>query len=313
MEKHLLQYAPMIVFGLAGLGVVYFLLVYRRKNDLRVWLHNLRQMAERAGGDEAFRKEKLAEIESELAKLPVPETIVPVKRKHEASLQTLPTFMFVVGACGVFLFFMGIFRPHPEGRGNWEIYAGPICLAVVALAYAYLERIRPNYSRVQRMNCKYLLQKAGDDPAALDTLTGILEYYPGVPQLWMEKADALASGGRIDEAVEAIKRAVALAPRDLDLSVVEVSFHLRKGSLDDAEKALENVWNLKKVPTDPRPDIYAAAIALRRDDTEKAFEHGERAVGLDRDFLQRFFPRDEGLRDIEKFLRARKAFSSDRK
>lgn len=305
MEQYM-HYLPMVAYGLCGLGVVYLLITYKRKHDLRDWLNQLRHIAAKASENEAYRKEKLAEAETELAKYPVPESISPVQRKHEAYLQMLPKFMFVVGSCGVFLLFMGLFRPHPEGTSNWEIYVGPACLLFTAYMYFFLERIRPNYARVQQMNCKYLLQKAGNDPESLGTLCEILEYYPGVPQLWMEKADALANDNKLDDAIDAIRHAVALAPQNIDLNIVEVAFHLRKGAAEDAEKALDTVWNLKKAPTDPRPDIYAAAIALRRGDEEKALKHGEKAAELDKDFLERFFPRDEALKEIEKFLKVKK-------
>lgn len=276
MEQYM-QYAPMVVYGVCALGVVYFLMMYKRKHDLRAWLGQLRQTAARAGEDESFRKEKLAETEAELAKFPTPDEVVPVKRKHEAYLQMLPKFMFVVGCCGVFFLFMGLFRPRAEGQRNWEIYTGPALLLFTGYMWFFLERIRPNYSRVQQMNRKYLLQKAGNDADSLGTLTEILQYYPGVPELWMEKADSLANSQRMDEAIDAIRQAVSLAPQNIDLAIVEVSFLLRKGAAEDAEKALDNVWNLKKAPSDPRPDLYGAAIALRQGNVEKALEHGEKA------------------------------------
>lgn len=291
IQKHI----PQIIYGLVAAGVMYLLIRYRKKNDLTAWLQNLRANAARAVKDEAFRKRELADAEAEIAKYPVPGTVVPIKCNHEAFLQILPKLLFMICFSGVFFTYMGLFPQGDPGKGNWEIYVGPALLLLTGLAVVKLELIRANYGRVQQMNRKYLLQKAGQDPDRHNTMVKILEYYPGVSQLWLEHADQLAASGRMDEALAAIKKAREISPDNMDMMVVELSFLLRADRLADAERSLKALSGLARSDSDPRLELYTAALNLRQNEVRKAEKNLKEALDRDRRFCETILPLDQAL------------------
>jgi tetratricopeptide (TPR) repeat protein len=307
-----LSHAPMIGFIILGLGVNYLLLRYKRKHDLNEWMQRLTRDAGRAATDEDFRRRELAATEAELARYATPETITPVKRNQEVYMQTFPKFIWVVGIAAMVITFMGLFLPRQEGRGNWEIYVGPGLLAVTGLLLLLTEKVRSSYGRVQMLNRKYLLHKAANESEKLlPVMEEILLYYPLVPGLRLEHADQLARANRMDEAIEAVKLAEEMAPNNADLKIVEMSFQLRAGRLAKAEIILKQLWDMPLSLSDPRRELFAAAMDLRRGNEKGAEENLEKAVELDKAFSEKFLSLDQTLSALNAFAGERGIFSGN--
>lgn len=288
---------PQIIYGICAIGAIFWILRYRKSRDLAAWLQTLRQSAVRASKNKEYREAQLADAEAEIAKYPVPDSVTPIKRSHEMMLQVLPRFLFLLTFSGLFFTYMGLFPQGGEGRTNWELYVGPGLLALTAFAIVKLELVRRNYGRVQQLNRKYLLQKAGIDPARHETMRQVLEYYPGVAQLWLEHADQLAVSERMDDALAAIKKARELSPDSLDMAVVELSFLIRAGKTEKADEALKKIESMPRVETDPRAELYSAALYLKHNEIKKARKNLEKALELDRGFCESILPLDKSLAD----------------
>lgn len=303
--NNLPQYLPALAFAVCGCGVIYFLYRYSRKRDLRVWTETVQAAASRAAADEAFRRTELAAAEARLAALPAPATIVPIRRRHEILLQLLPKFVFVIGSTGVAFLFLGLFH-YPPGKGSdWLNGVGGALVVMAGLLLLFSEKLQRDYERVRQLNRKYLLSKAGNDfPGMFEAMEELLNYYPAVPELWLEHADRLAKASRMDDALRAVRKARELSrPGQLDLAIVELSFLVRKGDAPGAEKMLAALSDMKPEASDPRPDMYAAALALLQKDRKKAEEHARKAMELDRHFVEKFLLRDETLKDVKALLR----------
>lgn len=286
-----------------GVGIVVFLFRYKKSRDFRSWVNRLRTDAAIAARDKDFRNAELEKVERELAEYPRPEPIVPGKRSHEVYIQAIPPFIWLNGMIGVFVTFMGLSHSPAEGERNWMLYLGPAVLVVVGVLILVLEKFRSSYMRVQLLNRKYMLVKAGERYAeALAILAEILEYYPNVPELHMEKADQCTKvEGRLDEAVDSVRRARELKPGGLDWAIVELSFLLRLGRTPEAGKLVKILPEFNPSPSDPRPEIYCAALELQNNDKKKAKKHLKKAMELDGEFIAEFLDRDPSLAEIKQF------------
>lgn len=292
------QQLPQIIFGICAIGALFWAMRYRKSRDLAGWLQELRRNAVRASKNDDFRRAELADAEAEIAKYPVPNPIESIKRRDEAVLQIVPKMLFMIVFGGLFFTYMGLFQPIPEGKSNWELYVGPGILLVAVALIIKLESFRRYYGRIQQINRKYLLQKAGMDPARHQTMTEVLQYYPGVAQLWLEHADQYAVDGRLDDALAAIKKARELAPGNLDFLVVELSFLIRADKISEAEDALKQLEEAPRVESDPRFNLYAAAVFLKRNEVRKAKKSLEEALERDRPFSEGILPRDLSLAEV---------------
>lgn len=307
-----LAHAPILAYAAVGVAVSYLFLRYKRRNDLNDWMRRLTQDATRAAGDEEYRLRELEATETELAKFPVPESIVPVKRNQEVYMQTLPKFIWVMGTGAIVITFMGLFMPRAEGRANWEIYAGPALLAVSVLLLLVTEKVRSSYGRVQMLNRKYLLYKAGNElEKLLPVMREILEYYPLVPGLRLENADQLAKSGRLDDAIAEVKKAQEMAPDNADLKIIEMSFQLRNGQLAKAELILKQLRDMPLTLSDPRRELFAAAMDLRRGNDKGAEENLRQAIELDKAFSKKFLPLDPTLADLNALAEKLDVFAED--
>lgn len=293
----LMQYAPKVVVTLCGLAFVYILLRYKRRNDIPAWLRVIYARMERASKNEPFRQSELADANAEIAKYPVPNPIAPITNKQQVRLAAYPKMLFMSGLTGVVFIYLGLFETGPAGT-FWPVYAGWGFIAVTALLYWTSEKARPYYRRVQQLNRKYLLQKAGMDPERGDTLREILEYYPTMAPLWMELADQYAMDKRYDEAVAAIRKGHELLPEDMDYVLIEASFHLRREDGDAMAVALNAAEKLRKVASDPRVAVYRGALALLRGEKKASLRYGKEAMELDADFTEKLVKKDEGLKAL---------------
>ncbi len=299
--------APSIAGAAVALGIVFLLLRFRRKNDLQAWMKILRDKAERAATDPDFRDRELQEAEEQIAQYTPPEPAEPVKRKQEMYIQLLPKFLFLNGSGGALLTWIGLFQPPAHQETNWMLIIGLVLLAATGIVILLTARLRRHHAWLQQLNRKYLMQKAaGDENGLLATIDRILQYYPGVPELWLEKADQLSRFNRLDEALIAVEKARSLAPKSLDIAVVEISFMLRNNRLNDAERALKQLDEMEKAPSDPRAEIYRAQLALLRNELTKAKKHAEKAAELDASFTTRFLDREDSLKDLRSMMQEMK-------
>lgn len=297
----LLQYAPKPLVIFAGLALVYAIRRYNRKNDGAAWLRHIYACAEKATKNEQYRQSELADANEKIAQYPETDPIEPISLKMRTRINGFPKMLFMAGLTGAVFIYLGLFETGPSGT-IWPVYAGAGFLILALALYRATENMRPRIRRVQQLNRKYLLQKAGKDAERFETLKEIIEYYPEVGELRLELGDQYAVVNKLDEAVREVKKARKLSPENIDMALVETSFQLRRGDADGAEKALDNAEALKKIATDPRIALYRAAIALRKKDRETAARSGEEAKDLDRNFTEHLLEKDPGLKDLADFF-----------
>lgn len=294
---------PLLFLAAAAVGILVVLWRFRRTRDLQSWTKQMHADFAKAQNDETFRREQLAAAQTELAAYPRPAVVLTVKRHQELFLHTMPKTLFLLGVCGLGVTAVGLYRPVNELNRNWMIYLGPALLLVVGALLLLTERAWANYRRIQLLNRSYVLEKAGKEFGPMfEHLNEILEYYPRIPELWLEKADQLACAGRLDEALAAVKKAQELSPHSIDLKMVEVTYLLRNDDVNGAETALENLAGVKRAASDPRHELYSAALELRRGNREKAKEYAEKALALDSAFSKRLTGRDETLQGVVDLL-----------
>ncbi len=297
----ILQYAPKAATILASLGLLYAIRRYNQKNDGTSWLRHIYASAEKAAKDEQYRQNELADANTQIAQYPTPNPIEPITEKQQRRLGFFPKMMFMTGLSAVVCIYLGLFSDDPTAA-TWALLSGFGFLALTALFYWSAEKTRPYVRRVQELNRKYLLLKAGKDEERFATLREIMAYYPTVAELWLEMGDQHAVAGRLDDAVASVKKARALSPGHIDLPLVEASFHLRRQDAQAAEDALDVAENLKKAPSDPRIAVYRGAAALQKKDKETAAQQGKEALTLDRSFTEKLLEKDPGLKDFAAFL-----------
>ncbi len=87
---------------------------------------------------------------------------------------------------------------------------------------------------------------------------------------WSHLTDDLIESGRIDDASSYLARAVAETP-DAELMTQLGRIYSLKGALNDAERCFREAaeW----APSDYRPQLNLAKLALQRGDREKALRH----------------------------------------
>lgn len=294
------QYAPKAIVTLVGLGLLYELRKYKRKNDVAAWLREMYARTAKAAKDENYRQSEIADADAEIAKYPVPDPIVPITNKQQIRIAAFPKMLFMSGLTGMVFLYFGLFETMPEGV-KWPVYAGWGFLAVTFVLYWMAEKTRPYYRRVQQLNRKYLLQKAGGDADRFDTLKEVLQYYPNVSELWLELGDQYAVDKRYDDAVAAMQSARAIAPEKIDLAIIEASFHLRRHDAEAVTRVLNEAEQLKKADTDPRIAIYRGALALQKNEKKTALRYGKEALELDPDFTERLVKNDKGLTELSEF------------
>jgi tetratricopeptide (TPR) repeat protein len=205
--------------------------------------------------------------------------------------------MFISGIMGWIGIYIGLFENTTPDVG-WPAYAGAGFIALAGVFYLLSERARPYYRRVQQLNRKYLLEKAGPDAARCATLREVLEYYPAMTALWTELAEQYAAEKQYTEAIAAARKARELEPENVDCVLIEASFLHRVGEEEAMAKALNEAEKLRKIPSDPRIVIYRGALALRRNDKKGALRYGREAMDLDGDFTEKLVQQDEGLREL---------------
>jgi tetratricopeptide (TPR) repeat protein len=293
----LLRYAPRAIVALIGVGVVLELRKYKRNNDAAAWMRSLYGKADKASKDEAFRQAELADATAQLASLPAQTPVTPLSNKQLMRVAMFPRLLYVTGFIGAAGVYIGLFEGVPAGV-PLPLYLGWAFLALTLLLYAFTEKGKKQYRRAQQLNRKYLLEKAGGDPARFATLKEVLEYYPTITDLWVELADQYGVEKRYDEAVAAVRKARELAPGKIDFAIVEISFLLRQKDAGAAAKALDEAEKLEKSPSDPRISIYRGMLAVERNEKKTALRYGKEALELDADFTEQLVKNDSGLEKL---------------
>lgn len=101
--------------------------------------------------------------------------------------------------------------------------------------------------------------RAGDEVGALTTLDQALIRFADDPVLWTHRGVLLRGSGRLEEALLAIRRAVALAPGDATLALREALLAAELGRGDEAKTAARRGLGLM-----PEPPLRARLEALAR-------------------------------------------------
>lgn len=170
--------------------------------------------------------------------------------------------------------------------------AGPAAELSVSLAQAYIakkqaaeasaavdaalkfnpESLPAKLLRVRLLAAAGQLQEAG---ALLD---GVVSVNPGVAAAWQLRGDLRRSEGRIDEAMAAYAKAIELDGKDVGPRAAALEVLFAKGDLKAAAQQLEQ---LQKVASNhPRTILFAALMALERNELDKAREGAQKLLKL---------------------------------
>ncbi|MDR1520049.1 MAG: hypothetical protein LBU23_07900 [Planctomycetota bacterium] len=301
----MLFYLPRVVYSAFAAWALFRLWTEKTQHDPRARIDALSRDAARAARDRKFRADELAGAEAELAALsgdgsePFPISVV-----IEALIAKTPAASLYAGAIGVFTLYFGIFHQPAGDSANWPLMVGLFLLGLVLLFFWFYRRFEGRLARVRALIRKYLMLKAGNElEPLLQTLAAIREYYPDRPELLLESADRLAAAARLEEAVGAVRQAREMRPDNLDFALLETSYLIRDGRLAEAGEALARVEaNFARAPTDPRLDIYLAALAAAENRIGAAWERLEKALQLDSAFSKGFIGLDQTLMGLEKIL-----------
>jgi Flp pilus assembly protein TadD len=101
---------------------------------------------------------------------------------------------------------------------------------------------------------------------------------PNMLDIWALQSRALSKLGRIDEAIDAAKQGLRIAPNTASLAVTVANLSLELGRLDDAEAHAK--LTLKQTPHDAHEVL--ARVALRRKDFPKARQEANAAFDNDK-------------------------------
>ena len=228
-DRDSLALSVFIMICAAIIGILYR---YGKEVNLQAWFAKLRADAQRAVTDTGFRAAELADAENKLANAPKSIIRITIKKNHEVFLYVLPKIMMFLALFGVGLGYLGIFRVSPDVETNWAVYVALFFFLMVGALMVITDALRADYFRVQQLNRKYVMVKAGEDHSAiLSTLKELLGHYPQVPELWVEYADQLARCGRVADALSSIEDVRRRAPGSMDLAIVELSLSIRNNEL----------------------------------------------------------------------------------
>jgi predicted Zn-dependent protease len=110
--------------------------------------------------------------------------------------------------------------------------------------------------------------QAGDARAALDTLSVLAREYPQVPMLQSTLGQAYMSAGATDEALATFRRALALSPRNIPLTMRYAESLMKAGDPKTAHAVLLDLFN--NVAPTPEQIRFTALAASNAGDTGDA-------------------------------------------
>lgn len=286
-------WVPHLIF--AGLGIlsIYEILKYKIRNDPELWQAKSNRAGLRAASDPEFRAKELADCEKRLSQNSSPTTVHPFSERELGEWRIYPSLMLVGITCSAILLYIGLFYILPREGLRWHIYAGWILIVAVLALYLLLERNRAAYDRARQLQRKYILQDAGKDPKAMETLPELLEYFPEKTGLWLELAAKRLNAKRYPEALtaaeEAEKRLAGGKIGELEAKFLKTRIFLADGFVVDAEKELDEISThnpRRGTLGETTQALYRAAIALKRDKDQEAREIFREAREKDPDTVQ---------------------------
>jgi predicted Zn-dependent protease len=110
--------------------------------------------------------------------------------------------------------------------------------------------------------------QGGNARAALDALTALARQYPQVPMLQSTLGQALMASGDTDEALDTFKRALALSPRNIPLTMRYADALIKADKAKEAHAVLLDLFN--NVPPTPEQIRFTALAASAAGDTADA-------------------------------------------
>ncbi len=116
--------------------------------------------------------------------------------------------------------------------------------------------------------------QAGDARAALDTLSILAREYPQVPMLQSTLGQAYMSAGATDEALATFRRALALSPRNIPLTMRYAESLMKAGDAKTAHAVLLDLFN-NVAPTPEQIRFTALAASSAGDTGDAAFYMSE--------------------------------------
>ena len=116
--------------------------------------------------------------------------------------------------------------------------------------------------------------QAGNSRAALDSLTELAREYPQVPMLQSTLGQALMSAGATDEALATFRRALALSPRNVPLTMRYAEALLKAGQAKTAHAVLLDLFN-NVAPTPEQIRFTALAASSAGDTADAAYYMSE--------------------------------------
>jgi predicted Zn-dependent protease len=110
--------------------------------------------------------------------------------------------------------------------------------------------------------------QAGDSRAALDTLKDLAHEYPQVPMLQSTLGQALVGAGATDDGLATFRRALALSPRNIPLTMRYAESLMKAGDAKRAHAVLLDLFN--NVAPTPEQIRFTALAASSAGDTGDA-------------------------------------------
>jgi eukaryotic-like serine/threonine-protein kinase len=171
------------------------------------------------------------------------------------------------------------------------------------------ESLDANNAQVDALRAK-LKEAQGDIKGALAALSKALEKAPLDDSYWNEKGRLLSASGRLDEAVEALQKAIKMNPSARAFSEYG-SVLLRQNKLSEAQIKLEA--SLKLNAQNAEANYYLGSVLYQRGMRAKAKESFEKAIALEptdsRFWMALCTVNPEGLPDLKS--RIQKQFTLD--
>jgi tetratricopeptide (TPR) repeat protein len=96
------------------------------------------------------------------------------------------------------------------------------------------------------VNLSAYYNRTSDPAKALEYANGALELDPKSDRAWFQKGKADEGQGRLDDAVDAVNRAISFNPRASSYYYVLAGLYRRLGKMDESRKALESFTRLDK-------------------------------------------------------------------
>jgi predicted Zn-dependent protease len=116
--------------------------------------------------------------------------------------------------------------------------------------------------------------QTGNASASLDTLTELAREYPGVPMLQSSLGQALMASGATEEALATFRRALALSPRNIPLTMRYAEALLKANQAKTAHAVLLDLFN-NVAPTPEQIRFTALAASTAGDKADAAYYMSE--------------------------------------